>query len=128
MTRLLALPIAVVLMAVAGLVLLPGHPADAGALSPAWGDVDCSGGINPVDSLKLLKVDAGLTVSQPVPGCPAIGADYATGAYTWKWGDVDCSGSVSPVDSLKVLKTDAGFPPVQTVANCPAMGSTVLVS
>jgi hypothetical protein len=123
MIRRLALPIAAALIAAAGLVLLPGHPADAGALSPAWGDVDCSGGINPVDSLKLLKVDAGLTVSQPVPRCPAMGVDYAVGAYTWKWGDVDCSGTISPVDSLKELKVDAGFPVVQTVAGCPALGA-----
>lgn len=37
-----------------------------------WGDVDCGGGISPVDSLKILRYDAGLDVSQ-APGCPPIG-------------------------------------------------------
>ncbi len=38
-----------------------------------WGDVDCSGEVNPVDALKLLRKDAGLNVSQPA-GCPEIGS------------------------------------------------------
>ncbi len=37
-----------------------------------WGDVDCSGFVNPVDSLKLLRFDAGLGVTQE-PGCPGMG-------------------------------------------------------
>ena len=38
-----------------------------------WGDVDCSGAIDPVDSLKLLRADAGLSVAQ-APDCPEIGS------------------------------------------------------
>ena len=38
-----------------------------------WGDVDCSGSVTPVDSLKLLRHDAGLSVSQNA-GCPLIGS------------------------------------------------------
>ena len=38
-----------------------------------WGDVDCDGAMTPVDSLKILRYDAGLSVSQE-EGCPAIGA------------------------------------------------------
>ena len=38
-----------------------------------WGDVDCGGEVTPVDSLKLLRFDAGLGVSQ-ADGCPLIGA------------------------------------------------------
>ena len=38
-----------------------------------WGDVDCSGSVTPVDSLKLLRFDAGLGVSQ-ADDCPLIGA------------------------------------------------------
>ena len=41
-----------------------------------WGDVDCSGEVTPVDSLKLLRFDAGLGVNAAV-GCPSIGADVA---------------------------------------------------
>ena len=38
-----------------------------------WGDVDCSGDVNPVDSLKILRFDSGLGIGQ-VPGCPALGS------------------------------------------------------
>jgi len=37
-----------------------------------WGDVDCSGGVSIVDSLKLLRSDAGLDVTQAAD-CPEIG-------------------------------------------------------
>jgi Tol biopolymer transport system component len=39
-----------------------------------WGDADCSTEINPVDSLKILRHDASLPVSQE-EGCPPIGSD-----------------------------------------------------
>jgi hypothetical protein len=46
---------------------------EVAAASPhPWGDVDCSGEVSPVDSLKLLRFDAGLEVAQE-DGCPAIG-------------------------------------------------------
>ncbi len=38
------------------------------------GDVDCNGNVDPVDSLKLLRYDAGLSVPQE-PGCTPVGAD-----------------------------------------------------
>jgi Tol biopolymer transport system component len=39
-----------------------------------WGNVDCDAEISPIDSLKILRYDAGLSVSQEV-GCPPIGSD-----------------------------------------------------
>ena len=39
-----------------------------------WGDVDCKDGMTPVDSLKILRYDAGLSVSQ-ADGCPEMGSD-----------------------------------------------------
>jgi hypothetical protein len=36
--------------------------------------VDCSSAVNPVDSLKLLRFDAGLSVAQE-EGCPLIGSE-----------------------------------------------------
>ncbi len=39
-----------------------------------WGDVDCGSDITPVDSLKLLRFDAGLSVTQ-ADGCPLVGAE-----------------------------------------------------
>jgi hypothetical protein len=38
-----------------------------------WGDVDCGGGVDPVDSRKLLRFDGGLDVDQE-PGCTQIGS------------------------------------------------------
>jgi len=37
-----------------------------------WGDVDCNGAMTPVDSLKTLRFDAGLSASQE-EGCPGMG-------------------------------------------------------
>ena len=37
-----------------------------------WGDIDCKDGMNPVDSLKILRYDAGLSASQE-EGCPGMG-------------------------------------------------------
>jgi hypothetical protein len=42
---------------------------------PKWGDVDCSGTINSIDALKILRYSAGLTYTRP-PGCPDLGAAY----------------------------------------------------
>ena len=51
-----------------------GQVVDVQNASPhPWGDVDCGGEVTPVDSLKLLRFDAGLGVSQ-ADGCPLIGA------------------------------------------------------
>ena len=36
-----------------------------------WGDVDCTGAMTPVDSLKILRFDAGLSASQEV-NCPEM--------------------------------------------------------
>ena len=38
-----------------------------------WGDIDCLGGMSPVDSLKLLRYDAGLIPTGTIIGCPFIG-------------------------------------------------------
>jgi hypothetical protein len=45
-----------------------------GASPHAWADIDCSGAVDPVDSLKLLRFDAGLSVSQNAL-CPAVGSN-----------------------------------------------------
>jgi hypothetical protein len=37
-----------------------------------WGDVDCSDAVDPVDGLKILRADAGLSVDKP-DDCPTIG-------------------------------------------------------
>jgi len=49
-----------------------GPPPPPPPPPPAWGDIDCSGAVNSVDALKLLRWKAGLTVIQ-AQGCPVIG-------------------------------------------------------
>lgn len=74
---------------------------------PKQGDVDCSGSVNAVDSLKVLRYVAGLSVAQTEP-CPDIGTEAPI------WGDVDCSGAVNSVDALKLLRYVAGLSVAQT--------------
>jgi len=47
-------------------------PGVAGGTDRLWADTDCSGAVNPIDSLKVLRHDAGLSVSQTA-GCPGVG-------------------------------------------------------
>jgi len=79
------------------------------------GDVDCNNLVNAVDSLKVLRSNAALLVSQNEP-CDDIG----TG--TPKQGDVDCNGSVTAVDSLKLLRYGASLSVSQTEP-CPDIGT-----
>jgi hypothetical protein len=75
-----------------------------------------------VDTLKLLRFDAGLSVQQ-ASGCPQMGVP-ATASVVLNWGDVDCSGNVDPVDGLKVLRHDAGLS-VQQEADCVDIGEPI---
>ncbi len=79
------------------------------------GDVDCSGQVNSIDALKLLRYVAGLDVTQNQP-CPLIGTNLPP-----KLGDVDCSGQVNSVDALKVLRFVAGLTVSQNEP-CPDIG------
>jgi hypothetical protein len=72
------------------------------------GDVDCNGNANSVDSLKVLRYVAQLSVAQG-PDCPLIGTDVAS-----FFGDVDCSGAVNSVDALKILRFVAQLSVAQT--------------
>ena len=49
------------------------------ATARIWGDVDCSGAVNPIDSLKVLRNDAGLSVSKVDPSCLNIGDVFSFG-------------------------------------------------
>ena len=78
------------------------------------GNVDCSDAVNSVDSLKVLRHNAALSVSQEEP-CQDIGLALA---LTGIMGDVDCSGGVNAVDSLKILRAVAGLS-VSQQPGCP---------
>ena len=84
--------------------------------APGGGNVDCNSAVNSVDALKVLRSNAGLSVSQEEP-CQNIGLDLAWGGLM---GDVDCSGAVSSVDALKILRTTAALTVAQA-PGCPAI-------
>ena len=94
-----------------------------------WADIDCNSDVNPVDSLKVLRADAVLSVSQDA-NCPAPSTDlnvqWDGQSTNEKWGDADCSNSLNPVDSLKVLRFDAGLFYIQQEP-CPDIGAEVLI-
>ncbi len=73
-------------------------PCSTNCPAHAQGDVDCSGGVNSVDALKVLRHVASLSVTQNEP-CD----DINTGGPPLQ-GDVDCSNAVNSVDALKVLR------------------------
>jgi hypothetical protein len=78
-----------------------------------------------VDSLAVLRFDAGLNVNRP-QGCPAPGTVVSVSGVDVAWADVDCSDSANPVDSLKILRKDAGLS-VAKAAGCPDIGALVPV-
>jgi hypothetical protein len=51
----------------------------ANASPHPWGDIDCTGDVGPVDGLKLLRFDSGLSVAQE-PGCPGVGTVVSVAA------------------------------------------------
>jgi hypothetical protein len=85
----------------------------------AFGNVDCMGGINSVDALKVLRHNAGLSVSQAV-GCALIEDDTLPNGYVQ--GDVDCFNAVDAVDALKLLRYSAGLAVTQDEP-CPNIGT-----
>ena len=100
----------------------PAPPPD----SAVWGDNNCSGGADPIDSLITLRFDAGLSAN--TGSCPGMGVVVEVlAASPHVWGDVDCGGGVNPVDSLKLLRFDAGMS-VQQEADCPELGSAVTIT
>jgi hypothetical protein len=91
-----------------------------------WGDNNCSGAADPVDSLLTLRHDAGLSTN--TGDCPAMAQVVdAQNASPHPWGDVDCGGDVSPVDSLKLLRFDGGLS-VDQEEGCPEIGAEVTIA
>ncbi len=86
-------------------------PVEAeGAVSPSaagsilQGDVDCGGNVTPVDSLKTLRHDAGLSVQQDEP-CPDIatvipagvsGVELVTGSSDYDSTDIKVANATCP--------------------------------
>jgi hypothetical protein len=91
-----------------------------------WGDLNCSGSVDPVDALDEL-VPLAAHASDGVAACPGIGASVQIGGHAKLWGDWDCNGALMPVDALAILEFDAqlNIPPI---SGCPAIGSPVQVT
>jgi hypothetical protein len=73
------------------------------AMRLLWGDVNCSGGVDAVDALQLLRYTVRLPVLQQEP-CPDIGDTVSVDGTPRLWGDVDGDGEVNAVDALKILR------------------------
>ena len=100
-------------------------PTAAPGQQVTWGDNNCKDGVNPVDSLFVLRGDAGLPTD--TNECPEMGAAIdVLFASPHTWGDVDCKDGMTPVDSLKVLRHDAGLSASQE-EGCPGMGASVTI-
>ena len=62
-----------------------------------WADNNCKDGVNPVDSLFVLRADAGLPTDTGL--CPGMGqAVEVLNASPHIGGAVDCTGDMNPVD------------------------------
>jgi len=98
------------------------HVAAAASISLPFGDVDCSGTITSVDSLRILRHSAGFPEPQ-MPPC-RVGDGAMVDGVSRIWGDNDCSGAVNAVDALKTLRQLAALSYVQNEP-CPDIDSTV---
>jgi hypothetical protein len=95
------------------------QPEQLGGPPPQlMGDVDCSGTVNSVDALKVLRFTVDLSVSQSEP-CPDIGNTSGSGFDN---GDVDCDNDVDPVDALRILRYNAALSVIQNEP-CPDIGT-----
>ena len=81
--------------------------------------MDCSGQVNAIDALKVLRFSAGLSYTQNEP-CKKIGIETLPSGKIQ--GDVDCGNTVASVDSLKLQRYAAALPYTQTEP-CPDIGS-----
>jgi hypothetical protein len=100
--------IALLVLVLAGAAeMLPNGQASAGP--QVAGDVNCSGTVNAVDALQVLRSVAGLSTN----------AECMEAA-----GNVDCNGSLNSVDALKILRYVAAMPN-QYPEGCTPIGEPV---
>jgi hypothetical protein len=93
---------------------------------PKWGDDNCSGAADPVDSLITLSHAAGLSTS--TGDCPGMAEVVDVAGFSpHVWGDVDCEGAVNAIDALRILRFVAHLS-LTPIAGCPDVGVEVSVS
>jgi hypothetical protein len=83
-----------------------------------FGDVDCSGTINSIDSLKISRYTSSLSYAQNEP-CKDIGKKLPNGV---RQGDVDCNDAINSIDALKLSRYVANLSYGQSEP-CPDIGS-----
>lgn len=84
------------------------------------GDVDCDGAVGPIDALKDLRYDAGLSVAQN-EGCPDVGTVAAIPGPQGPPGDPGISGY-----EIVLEESDPSSDSLQSVtADCP-VGKSIL--
>ena len=86
-----------------------------------FGDIDCDDSASAVDSLKILRFIAGLSIAQQ-PGCPL--PDDVVAALSGFFADLNCDGSVNAVDALALLRHVADLP-VNQHQPCQPIGDPV---
>jgi hypothetical protein len=90
-----------------------------------WGDHNCSGGADPIDSLLTLRHDADLGAD--TGACPDFGTALPASGPPLVWGDIDCGGGINAIDALKLLRFDAGLS-VEQEEGCPQIGEEVTLT
>ena len=103
----------------------PATPTPAATSTPqplVWGDTNCDHQIGPLDSLRVLRLNAGLSTTTQATCLPMGGPLFVNGTLRL-WGDVNCDG-LDAVDAVLMLRFDAGLP-VQVPAGCPGLGELV---
>jgi len=95
------------------------------AMRLLWGDVNCSGDVEAVDALQILRHLVKLAVLQQEP-CPDIGVTVSVDGTPRLWGDVDGDGEVNAADALKILRHVAMLS-VQQRPGTPPIGREVEV-
>jgi hypothetical protein len=99
-----------------------------------WGDLNCSGELQPVDALHVLRNVIGPLAYIPEGICwdTQLGMFPETmleieGGPQVQWADVDCNGKISSVDALWILRYVVGLG-VPEFAGCPEIGAVTTLS
>jgi hypothetical protein len=90
-----------------------------------WGDLDCSGAVNALDSLVALALTEAFAPRQTTP-CPRLGEGVMVGGQLRGWGFIDCAGISIYYPAMDLLLHAAGLDYART-ADCPDAGDLVEV-
>jgi hypothetical protein len=99
-------------------------PTPDGPPAFRWDDFDCSGGVDPGDSKRLLEFTAGV----PAPSeqaCLQVGNSVWVNGARRTWGDTDCNLQPTIIDSIKLLQYLLGLGTGSLDPTCPAPGTGI---